>query len=482
MRLGGLHAEDAYALATRLLDVLGIDRARAPYLELRDLLAQLDHHPLALLLVLPALQAPELSLDGVARDFAKLLPKFSDDTATGRNRSLLASLDFSLRRLTDAQREGLRRLAVFEGGASEHDLLAVTGIAEGEWAGLRPALEQAALVAAETVHADVRFPFLRFHPVLVPYLRGAAGTEDADLRARFAARYQEVAAVLYYSDDRHPHAARALFLRERPNLRRALALLLGEGDIEAASELLDRMAKFLTALGLERERDTLRGELATALAQRRERGEDGLTQAEFLHESGLGEAELDRGDLGAAGARFQRLLARITEQPAGAALGPGSYEHCLTLDSVARCLRLSGDHAAAEARLHEALVVIDASLEAEPEDVDCRRERSLLLTELADVLAEQGVYARARECYEQGFEIARALGDRPGEAVAHRQLGTLALRERRFDEARHATQKRWGRSGRSPSPLPRRCRGTSWAWWPRSRSSGTKPSAATART
>src|SRR5947199_7475653 len=81
--LGGLHPEDAYTLASRLLEDLGIDRARAPYAELRDLLVQLDHHPLAIQLVLPALH--DMTLARIKSDFAALLPKFVDDTTTGRN-------------------------------------------------------------------------------------------------------------------------------------------------------------------------------------------------------------------------------------------------------------------------------------------------------------------------------------------------------------------------------------------------------------
>ena len=44
------------------LQHLGIDRAKAPYAELRDLLHQLDYHPLAIQLVLPALGASSLTL------------------------------------------------------------------------------------------------------------------------------------------------------------------------------------------------------------------------------------------------------------------------------------------------------------------------------------------------------------------------------------------------------------------------------------
>jgi hypothetical protein len=53
--LSGLLRDDAYILASQLLSDLGIDRNRAPYEELQELLKQLDYSPLAIQLVLPAL-------------------------------------------------------------------------------------------------------------------------------------------------------------------------------------------------------------------------------------------------------------------------------------------------------------------------------------------------------------------------------------------------------------------------------------------
>ena len=72
--LKGLHPEDAYLLATRLLGSLDIDSGRIPYAGLRDLLAQLDHHPLAIQLVLPALQ--DVPVAEIRADFGALLPRF----------------------------------------------------------------------------------------------------------------------------------------------------------------------------------------------------------------------------------------------------------------------------------------------------------------------------------------------------------------------------------------------------------------------
>jgi len=313
LALGGLYAEDAYTLASRLLVDLQIDRARAPYAELRDLLQQLDNHPLAIQLVLPALRT--ILLATIRADFAKLLPNFKDDTTTGRNRSLLASLDYSLQRLSEEQRKLLPRLALFEGGASEARLLAITEIPEAEWGTLRPALEQAALLTAEHIHDNVSVPFLRFHPVLAPYLRSQPGADDAALRERYTRHYYGLASYLYGEDNRNPHPVRALVHKELPNLRRALDLLQEEGELDAASDMAESIAKFLNNFGLLRERDELRRRINDAVAAKGAQKGGLLTQPEWLRESGLGEDELQKGNLRTAYDRFTKLLARMEVLP-----------------------------------------------------------------------------------------------------------------------------------------------------------------------
>src|SRR5262249_36319656 len=99
LELQGLDSADAYQLASSLLTALGIDRRRVPYHLLQELLRQLGYHPLSLELVLSALHTYELWQ--ILQDFVTLLTKFTDDAATGRNRSLLASLSYSLQRLDE---------------------------------------------------------------------------------------------------------------------------------------------------------------------------------------------------------------------------------------------------------------------------------------------------------------------------------------------------------------------------------------------
>jgi tetratricopeptide (TPR) repeat protein len=438
LRLGGLSEADAYALALRLFEAHGIAAERAPYPELMQLFSQLDYHPLALERVLPALA--DTPIDRVLHDFSALLGRFLGEAPEERNRSLLASLDYSLRRLTDAQRALLPRLAPFEGGASEDDLLAITEIDAAAWADLRRGLEQAALIVPEQV-ANYTAPFLRFHPILAPYLRAQSGADDAALLARYTARYAALAAYLYNEDQRTPHAVRALVRRELPNLRRAFDALRAQEAHEQAVAMAEAIAKFLNVFSLGRELADLRRKQEAAAAALAASEDGTLSQAAFLHASGQGEDAFTRGDLRAAYALFSDLLARIEQQPPEAPRGPGSYEHCLTLHRLARCLRAGGQPGQAEQTLRRALEVIDALIAAAPEQQGYSRQRGALLTDLGDVLMLQGRYAEARAAYEESLEVIRAINDTRSEGAILGQLGTLALQQRDYaDAARRYTE------------------------------------------
>jgi hypothetical protein len=202
----------------------GIDRAGIPRQALLDLMERLGGHPLSIYLVLPHLgrhTPAELS----AR-FEELLPGFTTGAAQERNESLAVSLEFSLRRLGEETRQALPALAVFQGGALEHQLLEITQIAPDLWQSARAELEQAALVTLETL-PGITPPFLRFHPTLLPYLATQLSpTRRAELQTRYWQRYYYLSRWLVQTDTQHPHQARAVALRELPNLKHAFSLCL----------------------------------------------------------------------------------------------------------------------------------------------------------------------------------------------------------------------------------------------------------------
>ncbi|MFL5704999.1 MAG: CHAT domain-containing protein, partial [Ktedonobacteraceae bacterium] len=436
LTLQGLSSADAFAFATSILTNLDIDRACVPYADLRNLLTQLDNHPLAIQLVLPALR--QHTIADVRTTFASLLPKFADDTEAGHNSSLLASLNYSLYRLNEKQQALLPRLAIFEGGANEEDFLHITDISKTEWANLLSALEQAGLITVERVHQEVATPFLRFHPVLAPYLRHRYGEGNAALYNSYTQRYQAVSRYFYLQNAQHPHAVRALVRRELPNLLHALTLLLEEDEVEMASEMAAYVNRFLTLFGLERERKHVhqRVEEALAAAQVFQENSEELTVEAYLREIGRAEEERDRGDLSAALDRMGALQLRIASQQAGTQLGRGSYEHFRVLAEKARCLAAAHSLDEAEHNCREALSIIDELIGQNAENHDYRVQRAGLCCTLGDILSDQGQYLLAQAHYQEALRFS-SLSIIPSiQAVALGQLGHLSLIQGDYTSAR----------------------------------------------
>jgi hypothetical protein len=80
---------------------------------------------------------------------------------------------------------------------------------------------------------------------------------------------------------------------ELPNLRGALHELLTQGDIDSASDMATAITQFLTIFGMWRERDEIQQKVAQATHLQQATG---FTRTEYLRESNLGEAELQRGN------------------------------------------------------------------------------------------------------------------------------------------------------------------------------------------
>jgi len=104
MELHGLARPDSLWLLHRILerDGLSLDDPRFTKEKLDPLLCDLADHPLSLELVGPHLRT--LTPEEIRADFGKLLDKFQQTADEGRNRSLLASLEFSRRHLSPAAR------------------------------------------------------------------------------------------------------------------------------------------------------------------------------------------------------------------------------------------------------------------------------------------------------------------------------------------------------------------------------------------
>ena len=423
VELGGLAADDALALAAAVLADHGIDRTTVARGDLLALMDRLGGHPLSLYLVLPQLRrhtAAELS----AR-FEELLPGFTAGKAKERNESLAVSLEFSLRRLGDATRAALPDLAVFQGGAMENMILTITQMDADLWKTARAELEGSSLVTAETL-PNIQYPHLRFHPTLLPYLSTQLpASRRAELEESYWQAYYQFANFLYQSDTQHPHEARAIAMRELPNLRRGLDLALAAGAAEAAVAYADSVAKFLDDFGRWRERDALMGQigkLQIANAQ-------GVTKAEFLQLDNRGDALLQAGRAADAEALFRDLLRRLE---AGAAYD-AAHDHAMTLARLGLCLAAQGRPGQAIEWHRRALGEFERISESSE---SAKKMSAAAHVDWADNLTAVGQFAEAQEHYEAALPILEKIEDRRSVGVVLGQLGGLALSRGELAEAR----------------------------------------------
>jgi tetratricopeptide (TPR) repeat protein len=429
LRLGGLIAPEALELAGQVLADRGIPRPGREGLE--ELLRFLGGHPLSLQLVLPHLADPEVNgdADKLVAEFEALLPGFREGKAAERNESLELSLDFSLRRLGERTREMLPALAVFAGLAMEDDLLAVTEFDPELWRAVRAELERAGLVTLERVPGVVA-PYIHFHPTLAPHLACRLAPERRRaLEERFRERYAALADYLYHADEKTPAPARALAARDRPNLRRALELLLAAGEDERAVRMAGRIAWFLDAFGRWQERDELLARVGPA-AQPAAGGE--LTKAEYLLACLQGEALFRAGRLADAEGVFRRLLGRLE---AGAAFDC-RFEHCHVLGRLGRSVFAQSRPGEAVECFGPALAELTALEHAER----FRDEAGALHADLGNALLTLGRHAEARAQFEAALLAAREAGDQRNTAAVAAQLGMLAQVQGDLAEARRRYQ------------------------------------------
>jgi tetratricopeptide (TPR) repeat protein len=205
--------------------------------------------------------------------------------------------------------------------------------------------------------------------------------------------------------------------------------------LEPATLMHTSIAHFLHIFRLSREYDELREWIAGAKA-RSVTVSTSLTRTQWQQERELSDGEFHKGNARAALDRLSKLLARIEALQEGAALGPGSFEHCLTLARLALCYHKIGQLAAAEDRQHQALRVIDILIKREPENQDFVLERGKLLNDLGMALFFQGQYARARAACTEGLKIAEQQGNLRSQAISLNHLGMLAITEKKYSEAR----------------------------------------------
>jgi tetratricopeptide (TPR) repeat protein len=420
VELHGLARPDSLHLLAAIVDREGIDLERPGYEreEVDALLVMLDDHPLSVSLVAPHFKT--LRPKQVREEFGPLLGKFEDPGAReGRNRSLLASLESSKKRLSEAARGVLPYLAWFHGGVFEQFFLDFVKLSLEAGVPIRAELVATALLSVEEPAS-----YLRFHPTL-PYAARPEQVPDPEgARQRYLAVYQAVLqGVGGALRGRNPAAGMALLAREEANARSALALAFGRGDQHQGWQLAATLKEYLECSGRQRERNALVHWVRERLP------EDGrfdvATCSTLLNHAW---SLLEQGDAAEAERVVQGLLQRLQSEgltdPQDSA-----FQSALCQLYLGRIYCMDGRADLAVEPLRQAAAGF------EPLGESGRANLPMVLSDLANALLDLGRFDEALTAAEPGVVISKEQGNERSIAGGLGQTAIILREQQRYAEA-----------------------------------------------
>ncbi|HEX3551724.1 MAG TPA: CHAT domain-containing protein [Thermoanaerobaculia bacterium] len=421
--LGALDRNDAIELVSEVMKQNGWtppgDTGSTPQ-EVTDLVEAVNRHARALVLL--AREVARRGVQATTGDLRSLMAGLEQKHPGDRENSLYASVELSLRRLSADSRVHVRALAVCQGGVHLEVLEMLTGL---EPDAVRPlAIELIEVGLGE----NLGYGHLRLDPGLSPYLLGelAAGEADA-LRSRWAEAMAQLTGYLDQEQFKNARLARQLTLLELPNLLAMLDWLQARWPPEEVVDLAGRVEGLVANLGRPQ---------ALARATRvREQAAQKLgdwSHARYQSEDANIDRLLERGDLPAAHAATQQLLAKCLA--AGEAAYPGApYDIAIAHFKIGRVLKEGGAAEDALAPLAEAQHRFQELADAG--DTSAQRMAAVAITEIGDCLSDLGRLDEAAKAYEERIRRAETMDDVRGRAVAKFQLGTVRLLQKRYKEA-----------------------------------------------
>lgn len=456
--LGELSLPEGLTVLVRFLERLGIDRSQRVQAgltadELREVVERRSGHPLALELIAPFLRTRGVA--AVLEELGPLLAQAAQQHGEGRNRSMWASLQFSIRHLSPEARAALPAVALLAGGCLEDMAAPVAGLEATAWTAVRSELERTGLVRVEG-------PVLCPHPVLgdVPELEPTPEVQ---------ARFLDVVLSLCVEFDRlvrSPDARAALAALGicEAVVRRAMERALARGNLQAAWAVADSLKMYLELRGRAGEG----ARLMTRLHERLHCGNGQLTvvAAKLEREAACAAAAQDAEGARQAlenllvrlrtvqswDTRFEQARAltdlgrvhfRVRRRPVDALAPLADAEqlfHALEAekrtDSTNRAAVLGSRANALHGlgRFEEALAAAEQGLAL----YRARNDGSAVargLGQIAQIASEQGRYQEAEERYREALTAARAAGDDETQGTIAQHLGNLALVRSRPEEA-----------------------------------------------
>jgi tetratricopeptide (TPR) repeat protein len=424
-----LDHEDAVKLVERVLNQetggpgVAADAARG---SIEQLIDAVHGHARTLALLAPSLRSR--GADATRESLIELMTEMERKFPGSREKSLFASVELSLRRMSPANQERARVLAVFHGGV---DLDMLRGMKE--WENADVASLAVALIETGLATRDP-YGHLTLNPALCPYLRGGMATAEREsLTTRWVEAMRLYAEFLLTQRTQRIDMASILTVLELPNLFALLDHVQQRDNYgEATISLTTLLFGLLYGSGKRR--------LLERLAQARDAAAEALgeawTHAQFQTQQTRMEEQFRKGHLREASDSAQELLRRARR------VGETGYQNA-DYDLAIACFLLARVSKTAGGS-EQALPLVD---EAQDRFETIARDRpgggaegmvSGCFMERGDCLRNLGRLDEAALSYEDAIRRDEQRGAERDVAVGKGQLGTVRMLQSRYKEALEA--------------------------------------------
>ena len=420
-----LDREDAVKLVERALNREGggageADAAARESIE--QLVESVNRHARTLALLAPALRSR--GAEATRASLVELMAEMEAKFPGSREKSVFASVELSLRRMSPSNRDKASVLGVFHGGVQLGMLRAMMHWEEADVGSLAGELIQTGLATPN------RYNHLTLNPALCPYLRGRMETTEREaLTARWVEAMRGYVRLLDQEQHQKAEVAATLTVLELPNLFALLDRVQRAGDAEATIDLATSLYSLVQSLGKPRllERvGQVRDDEAAALG-------DAWNHARFEATRTRIEQQLGGGRLREAFEGAQQLLQRA-RTAGGEAYPAADFDLAGACFLLARVLQRAGGSEQALRLLGEARQRFEAVANERP-GRGAERMASVCFAEQGDCLCDLGRLDEAAAAYEERIRRGDQLGDVRGVAVGKGQLGTVRMHQRRYPEA-----------------------------------------------
>ena len=428
--LAQMDLQDAVALIERALgdgSAGAGDAERARVEQIEALAREVHCHARTL-----ALLAPSLREYGILRTQAEMLAlmeKMEREFPGEREKSLFASVELSLARLSPENRERVRVLGVFHGTVDFRVLQAVTDWPKDVVVNLAHGLVQAGLAM---LGADNH---LKLVPALCPWLHKQLPKEQVkEWGGRWRGAMVTYLQFLRQQQFQDTALSATLTNLEFGNLFALLAQVENIGDAPKTIEVATHLYGLLKNLG--------QPQLTTRLDQVREAARaqlgDTWQSAHFQAARTQIEQQLATGKMQQALAGAQGLVKQVLAAGIGAYEG-GDYDYAIAHWLHGQVLLMAG---AAQAALplfqqaESAFMSLAANRATDsPKKGGAERMVARSLSGQAHCLCALGQLAKAVATYQTAIAWAESLGDARAVAVDKAQLATVYLRQRSYSDA-----------------------------------------------